>query len=169
MRFIIFSSAGFLACVVFCGTVMSDDDPTRSIAGQIQGRWEIVSGVNQGRALLASEVRGTYVTVKDNQIVTFDSQENQKYKATFVVDDSLDPVQIKMTSVLKEVVSNNTNAADQAGLATVVNNESVAVGILRIDNPRKWTLCYAIPGFERPTRFESPSGSKVLLFTLEKQ
>jgi len=148
---------------------MSGDDSKRSIGVQIQGRWEIVAGVNQGRELPSTAVKGTYVAVKDNLFATFDSQENQRYKATFIIDDSTDPVQIKMTTVVQEVVNRVVDGVDSAGSATKVTTESVALGILRVDNPKKWTLCYALPGAERPTSFKSPAESKVMLFTLEKK
>jgi len=148
---------------------MSGDDSKRSIGVQIQGRWEIVAGVNQGQELSLAAVKGNYIAVKDNLIATFDSQENQRYKATFIIDDSTDPIQVKMSTVVQEVVNRIADGADSTVTATKVTTESVALGILRMDNPKKWTLCYALPGAERPTSFKSPAGSKVMLFTLEKK
>ena len=169
MSYNVILSASFLSIACFCGVVMSGDDSKRSIGVQIQGRWEIVAGVNQGQELPSAAVEGNYVAVKDNLIATFDSQENQRYKATFIIDDSTDPVQVKMSTVVQEVVNRVGDGSVQAASATKVTTESVALGILRMDNPKKWTLCYALPGAERPTSFKSPAGSKVMLFTLEKK
>jgi len=169
MSYNVISSASFLSIVCFCGVVMSGDDSKRSIGVQIQGRWEIVAGVNQGQELSPAAVKGNYIAVKDNLIATFDSQENQRYKATFIIDDSTDPIQVKMSTVVQEVVNRIADGADSTVTATKVTTESVALGILRMDNPKKWTLCYALPGAERPTSFKSPAGSKVMLFTLEKK
>ena len=169
MSYNVISSASFLSIVCFCGVVMSGDDSKRSIGVQIQGRWEIVAGVNQGQELSLAAVKGNYIAVKDNLIATFDSQENQRYKATFIIDDSTDPIQVKMSTVVQEVVNRIADGADSTVTATKVTTESVALGILRMDNPKKWTLCYALPGAERPTSFKSPAGSKVMLFTLEKK
>jgi len=169
MSYNVISSASFLSIVCFCGVVVSGDDSKRSIGVQIQGRWEIVAGVNQGQELSLAAVKGNYIAVKDNLIATFDSQENQRYKATFIIDDSTDPVQVKMSTVVQEVVNRIADGADSTVTATKVTTESVALGILRMDNPKKWTLCYALPGAERPTSFKSPAGSKVMLFTLEKK
>ena len=169
MSYNVISSASFLSIVCFCGVVISGDDSKRSIGVQIQGRWEIVAGVNQGQELSLAAVKGNYIAVKDNLIATFDSQENQRYKATFIIDDSTDPIQVKMSTVVQEVVNRIADGADSTVTATKVTTESVALGILRMDNPKKWTLCYALPGAERPTSFKSPTGSKVMLFTLEKK
>jgi len=169
MSYNVISSISFLSIACFCGGIVSGDDSKRSIGVQIQGRWEIIAGVNQGRELPLSAVEGNYVAVKDNLFATFDSKENQRYKATFIVDDSTDPVQVKMTTVVQEVVNRVADGADGTATAIKVTTESVALGILRIDNPKKWTLCYALPGAERPTSFKSPAGSKVMLFTLEKK
>ena len=169
MSYNVVSSVSFLSIACFCGVVMAGDDSKRSIDVQIQGRWEIVAGVNQGRELPLAAVEGNYVAVKDNLVATFDSQENQRYKATIIIDDSTDPVQVKMTTVVQEVVNHITDGAVLAASATKVTTESVALGILRIDSPKRWTLCYALPGSERPTSFKSPAGSKVMLFTFEKK
>ncbi|TWU06327.1 TIGR03067 domain-containing protein [Stieleria varia] len=133
-----------------------------SISSKLQGRWEIVGGVNQGRDLSAAELDGTYVTVARNTIITFDRQDKQRYRAVFRLDESMSPIHITMTSVPEHPPSNELKSVDQV-------DNAIALGILKFDGQRKWTLCYALPGTDRPEKFESPKGSKVMLFMLEKK
>jgi uncharacterized protein (TIGR03067 family) len=142
--------------------VLAEDRSGGSISDQIQGRWEIAVGVNQGRELLPAELEGTYVTVMVNKIVTFDRQENQRYQAVFTVDDTSSPAQITMTTIPDKANENENLSAKKP-------DDSVALGILKMVSPEKWMLCYALPGGERPTSFESPVGSKLMFFTLVKK
>ena len=131
----------------------------------LQGRWEIVGGVNQGRELTPAEVAGTYVTVTTNSIVTFDVTDQQRYRAVFVLDDTKKPVEITMTSLSSDPTTEEKPIKQK--------NESpasnVATGILKFDGDEKWVLCYALPGADRPTEFKSAAESKTMLFVLERK
>ncbi len=150
-------STNFLA-----GLAWSEDESGGSIDAQIQGRWEVVAGVSQGRELLPAEFDGTYVAITVNQIVTTDRDENQRFKAIFVIDESKSPVQITMTSIAEDMVEDTPPKVKQP-------TNSVASGILKIVTPSQWILCYALPGAEPPTAFDSPVGSKLMLFKLERK
>lgn len=152
-----------LCLLLVCGeTVTAEDKPNDTIHEKLQGRWKVVSGVNQGRELTRAEVNGTSVTITANSIVTYDRDQQQRFAAVFRIDSEKMPQQITMTTVSVD--------ASVAGKSPVTEQESkpVALGILKFDDAAKWVLCYALPGSDRPQKFESADGSKVMLFTLEK-
>ncbi|WP_182868178.1 TIGR03067 domain-containing protein [Stieleria mannarensis] len=138
------------------------ESTTETITDKLQGRWEVVEGVNQGRPLTEAEVAGTYVTITINRIVTYDRDDRQRFRAVFRVDSSTDPVQITMTSVPKLARPSTLDPPPKP-------DKAVAPGILRFDNEHQWTLCYAIGDSKRPTEFESPKGSKNMLMTLRRR
>ncbi len=139
----------------------ASDAVSDTVSEKLQGRWRIVSGVNQGRELTDAEVEGTYVTVLNNTIVTYDRHEQQRYRAIFRVDDSKTPIQLTMSTVV-------ANASSEGLKTNLPPGESEALGILKFRNNEEWTICYGLPGAERPSKFESPKESKIMLFTLKK-
>ncbi|QDV41787.1 hypothetical protein Enr13x_16300 [Stieleria neptunia] len=139
-----------------------DEKPNETLIEELQGRWEIVAGVNQGRPLTESEVEGTYVTISVNRIVTYDRDNQQRFRAVFRIDSSTDPVQITMTSVPKLARPSQIDPPPRP-------DKAVAEGIVRFENEHRWTLCYALDGADRPTKFKSPQGSKNMLLTLERK
>ncbi|MGB7344965.1 MAG: TIGR03067 domain-containing protein, partial [Pirellulaceae bacterium] len=135
----------------------AEDKPNDTAIEQLQGRWEIVAGVSQGREMSEAEVDGTYVTITTNKITTYDRDERQRYRAIFRIDESKKPMHITMTAVEKNAPTNKLKLADRI-------TNAVSSGVLRFDGQGKWQLCYALPGFDRPEKFESPVGSKNMLF-----
>ncbi len=116
------------------------------------GRWNIESGTNQGTPIPADRLQGTYAIVSGDVITTFDSQEKEAYKATYTIDTSKSPIQIDMT-------------ANRGG------QQVKSLGIIRIDSAdvnsqKKCVLAYSLDPSERPSSFESPAGSKVMVFHL---
>ncbi|MCA9134765.1 MAG: hypothetical protein KDA45_16470, partial [Planctomycetales bacterium] len=69
-------------------------------AQRLQGRWEVVRGVNQGKELTAAQLQDTYVTIATNTIVTYDRDQNERFKAVFTIDESKRPMEINMRTVL---------------------------------------------------------------------
>lgn len=134
-----------------------------AVQTKLQGRWEIVAGVNQGRELMATELAGIFVTISGNSVTTYDRDQQAKYRAVFQIDETKQPIQITMRPV---VPAGPLNASGESTTPTI--EDASANGILKFDGPRTWLLCYALPGADRPTKFESKKGSKVLLFTLEE-
>jgi uncharacterized protein (TIGR03067 family) len=119
--------------------------------------------MNQGRELSEVELKGTYVTVTTNTIVTYDRDEQARYQAVFTIDEDKKPVHITMRTIAENASTSPTaaNRGEGADAAT-------ASGILKFEGDDKWVLCYALPGADRPKKFESPVGSKIMMFTLEK-
>ncbi len=161
MRFNQLSKMVLLVAALVCGLAVSADQSGRSIEAQIQGRWEVVAGVNQGRELLPAEIAGTSVAITVNQIVTSDHEQNQRFRAVFVIDETKTPAQITMTSIPEDVVEKQLPTAKEP-------TNPVALGIVKIVSPNQWMLCYALPGAEPPTTFESTAGSKLMSFTMER-
>ncbi len=151
-----------LAMLLLATSSQAQDSPNASVSRNLQGRWEMVAGVNQGQELSDSEVEGTYLTVTNNTIVTYDRDQQQRYRAIFRIDELKKPMQITMTSVPQTAPTNNLKTEDQV-------DNTVVAGIMKFDGESRWTLCYALPGADRPDEFQSPKGSKIMLFTLEKQ
>lgn len=145
----------------------AEDKSSETMGKRLQGRWEIVAGFNQGRELTKQQLAGTFTTVTTNTMVTFDRDQRETYRALFRINEDEKPAQITLTSVPEQVdVKETTNAAD-AGVEPTIP-EAIAKGILRFEGDRQWVLCYALPGGERPTEFDSPKGSKLMLFKLKK-
>lgn len=46
---------------------------------------------------------------------------------------------------------------------------TMSFGILQFEEEDEFEICYALPGAERPKKFESPKGSKIMLFEVEKK
>ncbi len=153
-----------LLTTLACASVTAEEKPDDTVSEKLQGRWLVVSGVNQGRELSKQEVEGVYVTVAINSITTYDRNQQQRFRAVFRTDGSQDPIHITMTPLAKNAsnVSSAEFAPDEKETAPA------AAGILKFLGNDKWMLCYGLPGAERPTTFESPKGSKNMLFTLER-
>lgn len=144
-----------------CTWATADDKASDTVIEKLQGRWQIVSGVNQGRMLSDAEVDGTFITVTTNTIITYDRDMQQRYRAVFRIDSSEDPIQITMTAVAADVPVKKPKLKKP-------HRDTIAPGILKFSGNESWTLCYALPGAERPEKFESPVGSKNMLFTVRK-
>ncbi|WP_372721763.1 TIGR03067 domain-containing protein [Novipirellula sp.] len=151
----------------FSSIARADDQSSDTANERMQGRWQIVDGVNQGRELSKQELDGSTVSVTANLIVTYDRDQQQRFQAVFTVDDSQDPMQITMTSV-PEAARPSEVARDKQDGSSEQAKKMTASGIIKFDGKNRWVLCYALPGAERPTEFKSPKGSKVMLFTLQK-
>ncbi len=150
------------AMVLMLQPAVADDHRADATTEKLQGQWEIIGGVNQGRELTNAEVAGTYVTITTNSIVTYDRSQQEKFRAVFTLDESKQPIQITMTNIAK-------NAPARKGIAGETPDTVMASGILKFEGKDKWTLCYALPGEERPTQFASPSGSRIMLFHMQKK
>ncbi|QDT02020.1 hypothetical protein K227x_03910 [Rubripirellula lacrimiformis] len=142
----------------------ADEGEHKNAQQRLQGRWEIVGGTNQGRELSEAEVSGTYVTITTNSIVTYDRSNQARYQAVFTVDEDKDPMHITMRTVAE-----NAPTRPKAGDPLESDEVTTAAGIFKFDGQSKWVLCYALPGADRPTKFQSPDGSRTMLFLLEKK
>ncbi|MDM4018581.1 TIGR03067 domain-containing protein [Roseiconus lacunae] len=159
MRFVCLFAAAMMAI-----PTVAEEQPDDTMMEKMQGRWEIVEGWNRGQSLAKSEIEGSYVMVKTNQITTFDSDQRQTYQAMFRIDDSKKPVRIQMTALPRTSPAEENNSLKQP-----TEKQPAASGILKFVDEGKWVLCYALPGAEPPTKFESAKGSKTMMFVMERR
>lgn len=120
------------------------------VVQELTGKWDVEAGVNQGERLSEEELDGTTMMIVGKKIVTLDKDKNEKYRATFTVDATNKPIHIDMTTQMQGVPP------------------AKSFGILKLDGD-DLAICYALPGGSRPETFESPEGSKVMLFKCKKK
>ncbi|QDV68930.1 hypothetical protein Poly24_26430 [Rosistilla carotiformis] len=150
-----------LASLAAAGERAPGPTPHDTSTEKFQGRWKVVAGVNQGRELSEAEIQGTTVTVATNTIVTYDRDEHQRFRAVFTIDAAEKPMHIDMTSI-PEQAPLSKEKVDRP------KQDVIAAGILKFDGDDRCVLCYALPGADRPTKFASPEGSKLMLFKMER-
>jgi len=140
-------------CCLFANSVGVADaqEVTNNIEKRLAGVWEIEEGVNQGEELSEEELEGTTMVVRGDTIITYDKDENEKYRAIFTIDASKRPIHIDMVTYMKG------------------RPPTKSAGILKFEEPDEFVLCYALPGVDRPAKFESPSNSKIMLFECERE
>lgn len=117
----------------------------------LAGVWEIEEGVNQGEEIPEDEIEGTSMVINADTIITYDKDKKEKYRATFTIDTTKEPICIDMVTYMKG------------------RPPMKSVGILQFEDDDEFELCYALPGFDRPTKFESPKDSKIMLFECERE
>ncbi|TWT53800.1 hypothetical protein Pla22_14330 [Rubripirellula amarantea] len=154
--------AFLFSAIAFSLSTRADDKPNDTVIEKLQGRWLVVSGVNQGRELSEAEVEGTYVTITTNTIVTYDRDQRQRFRAVFRTDEAKDPIHITMTSVADNASTDKLKTEPKP-------SQPVASGILKLDGDDEWTLCYGLPGADRPKAFESTASNRAMLFKLKKE
>jgi uncharacterized protein (TIGR03067 family) len=141
-----------IALALFAIPALADHHKEEKLAklmDRLEGVWEIEEGKNQGEDLTQEELDGK-VIIADNQIVTYDAEDQEIYRATFTISPDNKPVEITMKSL--------------------VDGRSVeSLGILKFEpeDDELW-LCYGLPGSERPEEFKSPGDSENMLFELQR-
>lgn len=117
---------------------------------KLTGVWEIDEGVNQGEKLSEEMLEGSTVVFQKSLIITYDKDRKETYRAKFSLDTSTDPVQITMVSKME-------------------GKTEKALGIIKFEEQDEVLLCYGLPGAPRPKTFESPAGSRNMLFEIERE
>lgn len=117
---------------------------------KLAGVWEIEDGRNQGESLTEEDLEGK-VIIKGNEIVSYDKDEKELYRATFTVNPDADPIEITMTASMR-------------------GKTLESLGILKLEekDDEMW-LCYGLPDSPRPTEFKSPGDSRNMLFELQRK
>lgn len=144
------------ACLttIFAFTLLTNahaDQPASEVLQKLIGVWEVEEGVNQGEEIPEDELEGTTMKIDKNTMITYDRDKKEKYRATFTLDVSTKPISIDMTTLMKGMPP------------------AKSLGILKFEDDDEFEICYALPGAERPKKFESPLGSRIMLFEAEKE
>lgn len=142
----------FILASLVAGPTLADEhqeQDSAQLTQKLAGVWNIAGGKNQGENLTGEELAGRVIIAKD-EIVTYDKEKKELYRAKFTLDASTQPVQIMMTS-------------------TMNGRTAKALGILKMNSEgdQLW-LCYGLPGSPRPKEFASPGDSQNMLFELQR-
>ena len=117
----------------------------------LAGTWNLVRSVNEGKAVPKSEIKGTEVIVRENEISVVDSDDQERYRAVYDLDRSTEPATITMRSTLVP--------GEKEG--------SVSLGIYQVEGDT-WTLAYALPGHPRPEELKSTPSNRALLMVMKR-
>jgi uncharacterized protein (TIGR03067 family) len=113
----------------------------------MQGTWNLVSAMENGKALPENEVKQTTIVVKGNTFRFPGLAEDATARAgTFKLDATKNPREMDSTSDEKEV----------------------SLGIYEIESD-SYKICFAPAGKPRPTKFSSEPGSGQILQVWERQ
>jgi uncharacterized protein (TIGR03067 family) len=121
-------------------------EPAATDELKIAGAYNIVGGEKSGEPLPPERVEGHRIVITGDRIIATDAKDQETYVATYVLDTSVTPHTILMTSV-----------KPQAG--------ETAMGLVKKENDRL-LLIYSLPGGDRPMDFKTQD--KQHLFILEK-
>jgi len=112
---------------------------------KLQGTWQLVSGVVDGKKLPDKEVKNTQIIIKDNTFVLPNaSGVGTSPKGTFIINPNSDPKQVDST------------ATDGPNVG------KVSLGIYEFEGDSQKT-CFGTPGGARPTELSSkPSSGNIL-------
>ncbi|EMI54425.1 signal peptide protein [Rhodopirellula sallentina SM41] len=127
------------------------EEGTDSVMEKLQGVWNVTRGVSQGEDIPKKDLKGTKMKIEDNVIVTYDADENEKYRASFSINSSVQPIAIDMETKTK-------------GMPPMKS-----LGIVKLSEGNGLKLCYALPGVDRPAKFQSKEGEMTMLFMAKKE
>jgi uncharacterized protein (TIGR03067 family) len=106
---------------------------------ELEGVWTCESGTVNGKALDEAMARSLKLTLKGDQYKT-EGKYGVLFDSTYSIDTTPNPKHIDMMGI-----------GELAG--------KIGKGIYKLDGDRL-TMCYTMPGKERPTAFEGKEGSE---------
>jgi uncharacterized protein (TIGR03067 family) len=143
-----------LALFAGVGWLAAEDPPSalprqkesveKAAASPLEGRYTVVSGEKDGKAVPAEKLKGSVVVFTGDKIVGTDKDRKEFFAATFTLDTAKKPWPIKMKST-------NPKEMDATGL---VKKEGDTI-----------TIVYALPGGDAPAEFKTKD--KQHLFVLK--
>ena len=137
----------FLITALVLSAPALKDPPKKDL--NLAGEWIVESQTTNGRPL-KSKIERRYIFSADGKwtMTTTKAKITPKLTRAFTIDDKNKPAAIDMKL---------------SGLAA----STTYTGIVKIEGDTM-TLCYSRNGDERPTKFESPEGSTVVLIVLKR-
>jgi uncharacterized protein (TIGR03067 family) len=130
----------FAALVLAIAALMSACAHRMNGNSALYGKWGCVSAVVDGRSLPEETTKLLRLAITEHGYKTEKGGE-VLFESTYTTDTSKNPRQINMVGT----------EGDLAG--------KEAQGIFAVEGDRL-EICYTMPGLMRPTKFESPAGSK---------
>jgi uncharacterized protein (TIGR03067 family) len=122
-------------------------DAPKEKAG-IVGTWNGEKAVAGGKELPVPEGGVSFTFTEDGKVTVKEGKRDKPDAGTYKLDPKKDPAEIDLTPPPEK-------------------KEKVVLGIYKLDGDTL-TLCFGKDGGERPTKFESPEGSSVVVITLKR-
>jgi uncharacterized protein (TIGR03067 family) len=148
MRTIIVTA--FVGALALCTAIRADDQSTEKDAKMLEGKWQLVEGTVDGQSLPPEFTKGFTLTLSHG-----------KYLAKFVV-----LAEGKHEGTVKYIPDTAPKAMEITWTAEPNKGKTCpAIYELKGDT---LTVCYALSGNARPTKFESKYGTRLFLATYRK-
>jgi uncharacterized protein (TIGR03067 family) len=136
--------------VVLLSLMARADDKPQDDTDLLRGTWHIVRGESDGKPVPAEKIKGTTVVFEKDNLYVQDRNNKKTWAMSYTLDASKKPREITMT------ITSEGEYKGKSGL-----------GIYALEGKRL-KLCYALPGLDRPTTFETKAGSHHNYFILER-
>ncbi|HJZ91377.1 MAG TPA: TIGR03067 domain-containing protein [Gemmataceae bacterium] len=114
----------------------------------IVGTWNGEKAVAGGKDLPVPEGGVSFTFTEDGKVMVTEGKREKPDTGTYKLDPKKDPAEIDLTPPPEK-------------------KEKVVLGIYKLDGDTL-TLCFGKDGGARPTKFESPEGSQVIVITLQR-
>lgn len=125
-------------------------EPSASGPAQVSnlpGSYQIVAGEREGTPIPTDRLRDISVRIANNAITTLDKDKKEVYVASYEIDTTRKPWQVRMTAVL-------TPVADGKG--------TTSAGLMEMDGETV-KLIYALPGGEKPNEFKTKDKQQMFI------
>lgn len=142
----LFAGMGTVLLAALLAPLARGQDKGASAMDRLAAKWECVSGVNDGKPLNDETVKRLRLTLTKEGGYKTELGEQVLFDSTCRLDAAKQPAQIDMIG---------TEGA---------NKGQAAQGIYKLEGDRL-TICYTMPGQQRPANFESQPGSGATLVT----
>jgi len=135
-----------LGLVLAFGAVKAADDADKD-KEKLQGAWQPIAAIERGEEQSKEKLKNRKITFKGDKITV--KHDEEVHDVTFKLDASKKPKEIDVTGKDKE------------------GKEQQMKGIYELKGDTL-KVCLAMEGGDRPSKFESPDGSKLIFVTLER-